>query len=69
MDYNEVVFRGRARSAILPGEQGVFEIMDFHAPIVSLLQEGEIVVDGDIFTIRKGIVNFYKNEMVAIIER
>jgi len=69
LDYNEVIFRGRARSAILPGEKGVFEIMDFHNPIVSLLQEGEIIIDSEIFTIRRGIVNFYKNEMIVIIER
>jgi F-type H+-transporting ATPase subunit epsilon len=69
LDYNEAVFRGKARSAVLPGENGVFEVMDFHAPIVSLLQEGEIIIDSEIFPIRKGIVNFYKNTLIAIIER
>lgn len=69
LDYNEVLFKGQARSVILPGEKGVFEIMDFHATIVSLLQEGDIIVDGEIFPIRRGIVNFYRNEMVVMVER
>jgi len=69
LDYNEAVFKGKARSAILPGEKGVFEIMDFHIPIVSLLQEGDIIIDNEIFPIRRGIVNFYKNTLIAIIER
>ena len=38
------VFAGKADSVILPGESGGFEILNMHAPIVSTLGKGEVVI-------------------------
>ena len=38
------VFAGKADSVILPGEGGGFEILNMHAPIVSTLGKGEVVI-------------------------
>lgn len=38
------VFAGKADSVILPGESGGFEILNMHAPIVSTLAKGEVVI-------------------------
>jgi len=42
---NEVLFEGKAESVFLPGDSGEFEILDFHHDILSLLAEGNIVID------------------------
>jgi F-type H+-transporting ATPase subunit epsilon len=41
---DKVVFEGEADLVRLPGIDGSFEILDHHAPLVSILGEGEIKV-------------------------
>ena len=38
------VFAGKADSVSLPGESGGFEILNMHAPIVSTLGKGKVVI-------------------------
>ncbi len=42
------LFAGEVTSVIVPGINGEFQMLKDHAPIVSLLQNGKVVVDGDI---------------------
>lgn len=62
------LFDGTASSVVLPGEDGQFNILPFHAPIVFKLTEGEIRVDDKLFNISDGIMRFEDNELHAIVE-
>lgn len=42
------LFSGEVTSVTVPGINGEFQMLENHAPIVSLLQEGEVKVQGDI---------------------
>ncbi|MBU2940916.1 F0F1 ATP synthase subunit epsilon [Lacinutrix sp. C3R15] len=42
------LFSGEITSVIVPGINGEFEILKDHAPIVSLLKEGNVKIYGDI---------------------
>ena len=42
------LFAGEVNSVTVPGINGEFQMLKDHAPIVSLLQQGKVVVDGDI---------------------
>jgi len=64
----EVVFEGKAKSVILPGEQGVFEVLPFHKRFLSRLISGTIVVDEKSFTIRRGIAKIDQNKVTVIVE-
>lgn len=44
----EVLLSGEAKSLSVPGVMGAFQMLDNHAPIVSLLEEGDIKIDGGI---------------------
>jgi F0F1-type ATP synthase epsilon subunit len=68
MDHTQVIFSGSAKSVILPGDYGEFEVLDFHKPIMSLLKRGSIIVDGVSFPISKGIARFLKNDLMALVE-
>lgn len=63
-----VIFEGRANSVILPGEKGVFEVLPFHRPLLSLLKEGDIYVDSRFMKIRRGIAKVEANILAAIVE-
>ncbi|MDI6774497.1 MAG: hypothetical protein QME60_03760 [Verrucomicrobiota bacterium] len=64
-----VIFDGEAKSVFLPGDLAEFELMDYHAPIVSLLRPGKVVVDWEqIIPIKQGMVKFDKNECMILVE-
>jgi len=63
-----IIFQGKAKSVVLPGEQGVFEILPFHKPILSRLISGSIFIDDKVFRIRRGIVKGYQNQVRIIVE-
>lgn len=66
----QVVFEGQVRSVFLPGDAGEFELLPYHAPIISLLKTGEIVVDWERrIPIRKGMVRFLGDECVILLEQ
>ena len=43
----KTIFTGNITSAYLPGSEGFFQILDNHAPIVSILKNGIIELKGD----------------------
>ena len=68
LDQANVIFNGIANSVVLPGDEGEFEILDFHKPIVSFLKRGDIIIDEMGFPISRGIIRFYKNQLIALVE-
>lgn len=65
----EVIFKGNAGSVILPGEQGVFEVLPFHKRILSRLVSGTMYIDQRSFPLRRGIVMVSQNKVIVIIEK
>ena len=64
----EVIFEGKASSVVVPGEEGVFEILPFHKRIISRLVTGQLFIDGQGFMMRRGIVKASKNKVTIILE-
>lgn len=42
------IFRGEVESVTVPGVDGQFQMLNNHAPIVSLLQEGDVKIQGQL---------------------
>lgn len=64
-----VLFEDHAKSVFLCGDTGEFEILAYHNPLISLLKEGDIIIDFDKrLPIKGGIVKFYANELVAMVD-
>ena len=66
----EVPYEKRIVSAHrTPGDLAEFEIMPYHAPIVSLLKAGEVVIDWTVrIPIVRGMVKYYHNECMVLVE-
>ncbi len=68
-DYKNWVYKGLAQEVILPSEEGVITILDFHQPILVRLSSGIINVDKKwFFEIKEGIAFFEGEELSVIIE-
>ena len=64
-----VIFKDRATSVILPGEEGELSILDFHQPIIACLQEGIIKIDNKSIIIKRGIAKMQGDELVVVVEK
>ncbi|MET4081371.1 F-type H+-transporting ATPase subunit epsilon [Pedobacter sp. UYP30] len=67
------IFDGTATSVTLPGTLGSFQILTDHAPIISTLQDGEVVVktgkaEEEVFFIKGGVVEALHNKIVVLAE-
>jgi F-type H+-transporting ATPase subunit epsilon len=64
-----VIYEGEAGSVYLPGDCGDFEILPMHAPIVSLLRPGRIIIDWkERIPIARGMARFDNDECVVLVE-
>ena len=64
----ESIFSGEAKSVILPGEQGVFELQPYHKPILSRLIYGTVFIDGQGIPIRRGVAKAVYDRVTIIVE-
>ena len=64
----EVIFEGEAKSVVLPGERGTFEVLPYHKGLLSRLISGTISIDGESLPIRRGIVKVEFNKVLIVIE-
>ena len=60
---DRVIYEGTAKSLILPGERGVFEVLPYHKKLLSRLVPGPMILDGNTFPIRSGVVKVGSNEV------
>lgn len=70
-DPEKVVFDGQVRSLIAPGSEGYLEILTNHAALVTALQEGKVVVNGEdgdnrSWTISGGFLEVFRNEVTLL---
>ncbi len=68
------LFEGEAKQVQLPGQDGLFGILNNHAPIVASLAKGRIKVeaeDGDIqyVEITGGVVEMNNNKVIVLAEK
>ena len=66
------VFEGEVRSVTVPGTMGSFEILNNHAPIISTLDDGKLIVrtggQEDVYLVKGGVVEVLDNKVVVLAE-
>ena len=65
---SQILFQGMAHSVTVPGEQGTFEMLPLHRPLVSRLLEGTFTVDEQAFPIRRGVIRVADDIVTAVVE-
>lgn len=66
------VFEGEVTSVTVPGTMGSFQILRDHAPIISTLEDGPVIIKGNAneqtFIIKGGVVEVLKNKIIVLAE-
>lgn len=69
-----LVFSGQVASVKVPGAEGGFQVLYNHAPIISTLTDGKIVVEKDggekiDFHTRGGVIEVLNNKVIVLAEQ
>jgi F-type H+-transporting ATPase subunit epsilon len=67
------LFEGEISMVKVPGAKGSFQMLNMHAPIVSTLDKGEVVIremnDNELkFSVNGGLVECKNNKIVILVE-
>ncbi|MEE1883946.1 ATP synthase F1 subunit epsilon [Pedobacter flavus] len=66
------IFEGEVSSVTVPGTMGSFQILKDHAPIISTLEDGAVVIKGSgndtTFNIKGGVVEVLNNKIIVLAE-
>ncbi len=69
---NQEIFTGEVSLIQLPGIDGLFEILNLHAPLIAALKKGKIKVENqgniEYFEINSGVVEVLKNKVLVLAE-
>jgi F-type H+-transporting ATPase subunit epsilon len=64
------IFEGDVTIATFPGADGSFQVMNDHAPLVSLLKDGQVIYKSkestQQVTITGGVVEVLKNKVIVL---
>ena len=67
---DNTLYSGEASIVTLPGVNGSFQIMNLHAPLISALGNGNVIVDNGSeklqFPVKGGIVEVVDNKVVIL---
>ena len=58
----EILLSSEVKSVVVPGVMDNFQIMNNHAPIVSLLEEGYVKIDGNVTLDKKNEQKFSRDQ-------
>ena len=66
------IFEGEVTSVTVPGTMGSFQILRDHAPIISTLEDGPVIIKSkaseETFVIKGGVVEVLKNKIIVLAE-
>ncbi|HQQ93640.1 MAG TPA: ATP synthase F1 subunit epsilon [Bacteroidia bacterium] len=67
------LYEGTVRSAVFPGSEGSFGILDNHAPMIATLRAGKVELFEENsnkleFTIKGGVLEVLKNKVTVLAE-
>ncbi|MDX9696788.1 MAG: ATP synthase F1 subunit epsilon [Bacteroidales bacterium] len=66
------VFAGKVNVIQVPGSKGLFEVLEYHAPIISTLEKGRVkIVEGNtesFFQIQGGVIEVKDNHVIILAE-
>lgn len=69
---DENLFKGTAESVVVPGTSGLIGILKDHAPFITTLQKGNVVITSgkgeESFKVKGGVVEVLNNKVIVLAE-
>ena len=69
MTPESLLYQNEVESVFLTGDQGEYELLPYHYPVLGVLIEGNIIINWhEAVPIKFGIVKFFANDCVILVE-
>ena len=69
MSPRSLIYENEIHSIFLTGDRGEYEILAYHYPVLGILKQSQVVIDWkEAISIKAGIVRFFANECIIIVE-
>ena len=66
---NRLIYENEVESIFLQGDKGEYELLSYHYPLLGVLKISDVIINGkERIPIRSGIVRFYANECIILVE-
>jgi len=66
------VYEGEVRSVTVPGSMGSFEVLKDHAPVISTLEDGHVIIrtekEEETILIKGGVIEVLNNSIMVLAE-
>lgn len=70
MSPDALVFESEVQSVFLTGDQGEYELMPYHYPVLGILKEGNIIIDWkESIPLKFGLIRFFANDCIILVEQ
>ena len=64
-----LIFESEINSLFIMGDRSEYELLAYHYPLIGLVQQGDIIIDWKKqIPIRSGILRFFANECIILVE-
>ena len=69
MSPRSLIYENEIHSIFLTGDRGEFEILAYHYPVLGILKQSRVVIDWkESIAIKAGVIRFFANECIILIE-
>ena len=69
MSLERTIFEGKAQSVVVPSRAGEITILEDHAPLLTLLAKGEILIDNKRkIEVSEGILYCVDNNLIILVK-
>lgn len=66
---NELIYEKEVHSVFLEGDDGEFELLAYHYPLISVLKKSDVVINwNERLPVKGGVVRFFANECTVLVE-
>jgi len=69
MTPESLLYQGQVESAFFTGDQGEYEILPYHYPVLGILSSGNIIINWrEAVPIKFGLLRFFANDCIVLVE-
>jgi F-type H+-transporting ATPase subunit epsilon len=69
MTPDALLYQDEVESAFFTGDQGEYELLPYHYPVIGVLEQGNIIINWrEAVPIKFGIVKFFANDCIVLVE-
>jgi len=69
MTPDALLYQNEVESVFLTGDQGEYELLPYHYPVLGFLQKGNVIINWkEAVPVKFGVIKFFANDCIILVE-